>query len=193
MKKDSSRCCRSDGENVDKAASGIPHDYPTCDIGHGGFSCRWLTYFAFPDSQWIKLRTNNPLERIMREIRRLTRVVGAFPDQQSFLNQAAARLRHIAGTNWSTRRYMNMDPINAMKNKIEEPMSRDQKCERSWTLPKKFTKGVQTQTLPKKPRRPNDSPQIIETISPSQCCCVDKQPKICPTVIISTSSNRANE
>ncbi len=65
---------------------------------------------------WIKLRTNNPLERLMREIRRRTRVVGAFPDGQSCLNLAAARLRHIAGTQWSTRRYMNMDPLTAMKN-----------------------------------------------------------------------------
>jgi len=70
-----------------------------------------LTYYAFPDSHWIKLRTNNPLERIMREIRRRTRVVGAFPDGQSCLNLAAARLRHIAGTQWSTRKYMNMDPL----------------------------------------------------------------------------------
>ena len=36
--------------------------------------------------------------RILREIRRRTRVVGAFPDGQSALNLAAARLRHIAGT-----------------------------------------------------------------------------------------------
>jgi len=72
-----------------------------------------LTYYAFPDSHWIKLRTNNPLERIMREIRRRTRVVGAFPDGQSCLNLAAARLRHIAGTQWSTRKYMNMDPLRA--------------------------------------------------------------------------------
>ena len=72
-----------------------------------------LTYYAFPDSHWIKLRTNNPLERIMREIRRRTRVVGAFPDGQSCLNLAAARLRHIAGTQWSTRKYMNMDPLSA--------------------------------------------------------------------------------
>jgi hypothetical protein len=35
--------------------------------------------------------------------------VGAFPDGQSALNLAAARLRHIAGTKWSTKRYMNMD------------------------------------------------------------------------------------
>ena len=77
-----------------------------------------LTYYAFPDSHWIKLRTNNPLERIMREIRRRTRVVGAFPDGQSCLNLAAARLRHIAGTHWSTRKYMNMDPLHAAKTEV---------------------------------------------------------------------------
>lgn len=41
-----------------------------------------LTYYAFPDIHWQKIRTNNPLERIMREIRRRTRVVGAFPDRR---------------------------------------------------------------------------------------------------------------
>lgn len=70
-----------------------------------------LTYYAFPDIHWQKIRTNNPLERIMREIRRRTRVVGAFPDGQSCLNLAAARLRHIVGTQWSTKRYMNMRPL----------------------------------------------------------------------------------
>jgi transposase-like protein len=47
----------------------------------------------------------------MREIRRRTRVVGAFPDGQSCLNLAAARLRHIAGTAWSTKRYLGMDVL----------------------------------------------------------------------------------
>ena len=72
-----------------------------------------LTFYAFPDSHWIKIRTNNPLERIMKEIRRRTKVVGAFPDGQSCLNLAAARLRHIAGSHWSTRKYMNMTPLYA--------------------------------------------------------------------------------
>ena len=67
-----------------------------------------LTYYAFPDSHWIKLRTNNPLERIMREIRRRTRVVGAFPDGKSALMLVAARLRHVAGTRWGLRRYLDM-------------------------------------------------------------------------------------
>ena len=67
-----------------------------------------LTYYAFPEEHWRRIRTNNPLERLLREIRRRTRVVGAFPDGQSALNLAAARLRHIAGTAWSTKRYLNM-------------------------------------------------------------------------------------
>jgi hypothetical protein len=56
-----------------------------------------------------RIRTNNPLERILREIQRRTRVVGAFPDGQSALNLAAARLRHIAGAAWSTKRYLNIE------------------------------------------------------------------------------------
>lgn len=74
-----------------------------------------LSYYAFPDSHWRKIRTNNPLERLMKEIRRRTKVVGAFPDGQSCLNLAAARLRHVAGTQWSTRKYMNMEPLREMK------------------------------------------------------------------------------
>jgi putative transposase len=68
-----------------------------------------LTYYAFPEEHWRRIRTNNPLERILREIRRRTRVVGAFPDGQSALNLAAARLRHIAGTAWSTKKYLNIE------------------------------------------------------------------------------------
>ena len=79
-----------------------------------------LTYYALPDIHWQKIRTNNPLEQIMREIRRRTRVVGAFPDGQSCLNLAAARLRHIARTQWSTKRYMNMRPLyQAQQTKTE--------------------------------------------------------------------------
>jgi transposase-like protein len=70
-----------------------------------------LTYYGFPDIHWQKIRTNNPLERIMKEIRRRTRVVGAFPDGQSCLNLVAARLRHIAGTTWSAKCYRNKRPL----------------------------------------------------------------------------------
>jgi transposase-like protein len=67
-----------------------------------------LSYMSFPREHWRSLRTNNMLERIMREIRRRTRVVGAFPDGHSALMLVAARLRHIAGTRWGVRRYLDM-------------------------------------------------------------------------------------
>jgi putative transposase len=56
-----------------------------------------LTYYAFPEEHWRRIRTNNLLERLLCDMRRRTRVVGAFPDGQSALNLAAARLRHVAG------------------------------------------------------------------------------------------------
>jgi len=74
-----------------------------------------LSYYAFPAEHWRQIRTNNPLERLMREIRRRTRVVGCFPDGQSALMLAAARLRHIAGTRWGTKRYMSMRRLEEMK------------------------------------------------------------------------------
>lgn len=70
-----------------------------------------LRYMFFPSEHWRSLRTNNPLERIMKEIRRRTRVVGSFPDGRSALMLVAARLRHIAGTRWGTRKYMNMERL----------------------------------------------------------------------------------
>ncbi len=70
-----------------------------------------LRYLKFPREHWRSIKTNNPLERIMREIRRRTRVVGAFPDGESALMLAAARLRHISGTKWGSRRYLDMDRL----------------------------------------------------------------------------------
>ena len=80
------------------------------DIVSEGYA-ETLSYYDFPSEHWRSLRTNNPLERIMREIRRRTRVVGAFPDGRSALMLVAARLRHIASTKWGTRRYMNMERL----------------------------------------------------------------------------------
>ena len=74
-----------------------------------------LTYYHFPAEHHRQIRTNNMLERIMREIRRRTRVVGAFPDGRSALMLAAARLRHIAGTRWGARRYLDMNRLKELE------------------------------------------------------------------------------
>jgi putative transposase len=70
-----------------------------------------LSYYSFPPEHWRSIRTNNPMERINREIRRRTRVVGAFPDGHSALMLVAARLRHVAATKWGTKRYLQMNRL----------------------------------------------------------------------------------
>ena len=73
-----------------------------------------LTYTDFPSEHWTRIRTNNVLERLNREIRRRTRVVGCFPDGNSALMLVCARLRHVAGTQWGNKKYMNMKHLEAL-------------------------------------------------------------------------------
>ena len=73
-----------------------------------------LQYFHFPSEHWRSLCTNNPLERLMREIRRRTRAVGAFPDGNSALILVSPRLRHVVGTQWGRKRYMDMNRLNGL-------------------------------------------------------------------------------
>ena len=54
------------------------------------------------------------IERLNREIRRKTRVVGSFPDGNSALMLVCARLRHVAGTQWGNKKYMNMKHLEAV-------------------------------------------------------------------------------
>ena len=82
-----------------------------------------FSFYHFPSEHWRQIRTNNMLERIMREIRRRTRVVGCFPDGNSALMLAAARLRHIAGTKWGRRRYLNMDRLKELDMELSDKKS----------------------------------------------------------------------
>ena len=72
-----------------------------------------LTYCDFPSEHWTRIRTNNVIERLNQEIRRRTRVVGSFPDGNSALMLVCARLRHVAGTQWGNKKYMNMKHLEA--------------------------------------------------------------------------------
>lgn len=67
-----------------------------------------LAYMDFPREHWSKIHSNNAIERLNREIRRRTRVVGTFPDGHSALMLVCARLRHMEGSRWGTVPYMSM-------------------------------------------------------------------------------------
>lgn len=70
-----------------------------------------LTYMNFPREHWRRIRTNNAMERINREIRRRTKSIGAFPDGQSALMLVCARLRHIEESEWGQTTYLNMQHL----------------------------------------------------------------------------------
>ena len=66
----------------------------------------------FPDGHRRRIRTNNMIERLNREIRRRTRVVGSFPDGNSALMLVCARIRYVTDNEWSTRRYLDMSRLD---------------------------------------------------------------------------------
>ena len=76
-----------------------------------------LRYMEFPSEHWKRIRTNNPIERVLKEVKRRTKVIGAFPDGESALMLTAARLRHVASSKWSTKKYLNM---SLLKEKDQE-------------------------------------------------------------------------
>lgn len=67
-----------------------------------------LTYTGFPREHWARIRTNNAIERLSREVRRRTRVVGTFPDGKSALMLVTARLKYVAESEWGSRRYLDV-------------------------------------------------------------------------------------
>ena len=66
----------------------------------------------FPAEHRRRIRTNNMIERLNREIRRRTRVVGSFPDGNSALMPVCARIRYVTANEWSTRRYLDMSRLD---------------------------------------------------------------------------------
>lgn len=67
-----------------------------------------LTYTGFPREHWARARADNAIERLNREVRRRTRVVGTFPDGKSALMLVTARLKYVAESEWGSRRYLDV-------------------------------------------------------------------------------------
>lgn len=72
-----------------------------------------LTFLKFPSPHHRLIRSTNPLERLFREAKRRTKVVGVFPGETSALNLATAVLLR-ATEEWSLRKYLDMAPLEAM-------------------------------------------------------------------------------
>jgi putative transposase len=69
-----------------------------------------LTYLSFPGSHHAKIRTTNMLERLFREVKRRTRVVGVFPNETS-ASTLATEIALRSSEEWALRRYLTMDAL----------------------------------------------------------------------------------
>jgi len=74
-----------------------------------------LSYYQFPSLHWRKIRTTNVVERLNREIRRRTNVVGSFPDGKSAILLVCARLRWVTNRSWGNQRYILMKPAEELE------------------------------------------------------------------------------
>ena len=78
------RACRRQGKRLGRVGAKLKEQRLTkaAELVESGIE-EMFAYYGFPEEHWRRIRTNNPLERILREIRRRTRVVGAFPDAKA--------------------------------------------------------------------------------------------------------------
>ena len=71
-----------------------------------------LTYLRYPGSHHARIRTTNMLERLFREVKRRTRVVGVFPNEAS-ASTLATEIALRSSEQWALKRYLTMDVLEA--------------------------------------------------------------------------------
>ncbi len=77
-----------------------------------------LAYLAYPKELWKKIQTNNFQERLNKEIKRRTRVVGAFPSEASVMRLVGSLLAEI-DSDWQVRSYVAKDKLHVMMERAE--------------------------------------------------------------------------
>lgn len=69
-----------------------------------------LTYLSYPGSHHARIRSTNMLERLFKEVKRRTRVVGVFPNETS-ASTLATEIALRSSEEWALRRYLTMDAL----------------------------------------------------------------------------------
>jgi len=75
-----------------------------------------LVYKTFPREHWRRIHSTNPLERIHKEVKRRTKVVGVFPDQASVLRLVGMNLKEIDDDWRAGRNYFQHESMQMLKD-----------------------------------------------------------------------------
>lgn len=116
-------------DQLDQIATKLGRQFPAVEAMLRDAQIDICAFAAFPQAHWRKIWSTNPLERVNKEIKRRTNVVGIFPNEAAVLRLAGAVLLEVHDE-WAVtdRRYLSegsMAKLYATRDDVDNPKEVD--------------------------------------------------------------------